>query len=68
MPKASLEQMLATIPQQCKWMLGNKVSSSHLDKIAGGLINWQSVCTKLGISEAEKEEIEVENQRVNAQR
>ena len=57
MPKASLEQILATIPSQNKSMLEQKVSDNHLDEIAKALINWRSVCTKLGLSEAEEEAI-----------
>ena len=65
MPKASLEQILATIPSQNKSMLEQKVSDNHLDEIAKALINWRSVCTKLGISEAEEKAIEEDNKEAD---
>ena len=65
MLRPSLDSMLATIPQQ---MLGQKVSDTHLDEIARSLINWKSVCTKLGIYEPEEEAIKEENQTLDAQR
>ena len=65
MPKASLEQMLAVIPQQGQ---GQKVSDIHLDEIARALTNWRSVCIGLEISEAEEEAIKEENQREDARR
>ena len=61
MPKASLEQILATIPLEGQRMLDEKISDIHLDEIARALINWKSVCTKLGISETEEEAIKEEN-------
>ena len=68
MPKASLEQMLAIVPPQCQRMLDQKVSDIHLDDIARALTNWKSVCTKLGISEAEEEAIKEENQGADDRR
>ena len=64
MPKASLEEMLATIPPQT---LKQKVSDEHLAEIAGVLINWKSVSSYLGINEAEEETIKQEKE-VDAQR
>ena len=68
MPRPSLGQMLATIPQESLSMLGQKVSDIHLDEIARSLINWESVCTRLGIKEPEEEAINKENQTLDAQR
>ena len=65
-PKASLDQMLATIPSQQS--LDMMVSDNHLSKIAKALINWKSVCTNLGISEAEEEAIKEENSKTDARR
>ena len=65
MPRPSLEQMLASVALS---LLGQKVSDTHLDEIARSLINWKSVCTKLGISEAEEEAIKKENQTLDEQR
>ena len=65
MPKPSLQQMLATIPPLS---LNQKVSDANLAEIARTLIDWKSVCTKLGISEAEEAAIEEENQRADARR
>ena len=65
MPKPSLQQMLATIPPLS---LNQKVNDAHLAEIARELIDWKSVCTKLGISEAEEVAIEEENQRADAWR
>ena len=39
MPKASLEQTLATIPPQSRSMLDQKVIGNHLHEIAKALIN-----------------------------
>ena len=58
MPKASFEEMLATIPPR---MLEQKVSDKHLAEIAGKLTNWKSVSTHLGINEAEEETIKQES-------
>ena len=65
MPKVSLEQMLATIPQQS---LDQKVSDGNLAEIAWAPINWESACSSLGISEAEEETINEDNQGTDAQR
>ena len=65
MPKASFEEMLATIPSPR--MLKQKVSDKHLAVIASVLIDWESVSTHLGITEAEEETVIQEN-GVNAQR
>ena len=67
-PKASLEQILATIPLEGQRILDQKVSDIHLDEIARALINWKSVCTKLGISEAEEEAIKEDNGSTDEQR
>ena len=67
-PKASLEQILATIPLEGQRILDQKVSDIHLDKIAGSLINWKSVCTKLTISEADEEAIKEENRSADERR
>ena len=67
-PKASLEQILATIPLEGQRILDQKVSDIHLDEIARELINWKSVCTKLTISEAEEEAIKEENRSTDERR
>ena len=66
MDEVSLEQMLGTIPQQST--LDQKVSDSNLAEIARALVNWESFCADLGISEAEEEAIKKENQSIVAQR
>ena len=66
--KPSLQQVLATIPPLSQRMLDKRVSDTHLAEIARELIDWKSVCTKLGISEAEEAAIEEENQRTHARR
>ena len=68
MPRASLEQMLANIPEQNRQMLDGNVSDIHLEEIARNLVDWKSVCTTLGISEAEEAAIEEENRTVNLRR
>ena len=68
MLKRSLEQMLATIPPEGQRILDQKVSDIHLDEIARALIDWKSVCTKLGISEADEDAIKEENQRAENRR
>ena len=68
MPKASLEEILETIPPQNRSIVDRKVSDNHLDEIAKALINWKSICSKLGISEAEEEAIKEENERADARR
>ena len=65
MPRPSLEQMLATIPEQS---LNQTVNDVHLADIARALINWRLVCTNLGVNEAEEEAIKEENQTVDARR
>ena len=68
MPRFSLEQMLATVPSHNQRMLDEKVNDTHLAEIVRALIDWNSVCTMLGISEADKAEIKEENQTTDAQR
>ena len=68
MRRPSLQQMLATIPPQSRQMLDLTVSDAHLAEMARALINWRSVCTNLGISEAEEAAIEEENQGADARR
>ena len=68
MDKVSLKQILGTIPQQSLSTLDQKVSDSNLAKIARELVNWESFCADLGISEAEEEAIKKENQRIVVQR
>ena len=65
LPKASLSQMLASIPPQG---LDRKVSDIHLADIATALIDWKQVCTNLGIKEAEEVAIEEENKTADARR
>ena len=65
MPKASLEEMLATIPHQSR---DKTVSDSNLVKIARKLTNWKSACAYLGISKADEEAIKEENQETDARR
>ena len=66
MPKASLDQMLATIPAQA---LDQTVTDKHLAEIAKMLINWKFISPYLGInSEAEVEAIEEENKTSNERR
>ena len=68
MPKASLEEMLAIIPQHNLSMLDQKVNDANLMKIASALVKWRTVCTDLRITEAEEEAITQENPGVDAQR
>lgn len=65
LPKASLSQMLASIPPQG---LDRKVSDIHLADIATALIDWKQVCTNLGIKEADEVAIEEENKTADARR
>ena len=65
MPRASLDQILATIPPQG---LDRKVSDIHLAEIATALINWREVCTNLGIKQADEVAIEEENKTADARR
>ena len=64
-PKVPLKLMLAAIPAR---RLDQKVDDAHLAEIARKLINWKSVCTNLGITEAEEKAIEEENKEVDARR
>ena len=66
--KVPLEQILAAIPPQRRCELNHKISDAHLAEIAKDLINWRSVCTNLGISEAEEKAIEEDNKEVDVQR
>lgn len=66
--KVPLEQILAAIPAQRQCELKKKISDAHLAKIAKDLIKWKSVCTNLGISEAEEKAIEGDNKEVDVQR
>ena len=68
MPRPSLVQMLANLPQVSQRMLDQTISDVHLAKIAGELIDWKSVCTYLRIGEAEEAAIEEENRRADARR
>ena len=52
MLKASLEQLLATIPSQTP--LDQNVSDVHLAEIAKELTSWNSICMYLGISVPEE--------------
>lgn len=65
MPKASLDQLLATIPSQTR--LDQNVSDDHLADIATKLTSWR-VCSYLGISEAEETEIEMNHKKENQRR
>ena len=56
MPKASLNQLLATIPSQSR--LNQNVSEVHLADFAKKLTEWKSACSYLGIGEPEEKEIE----------
>ena len=67
-PKASLEEMLATIPHQSRSTLDQTVSDGNLAKIARELTNWKSVGADLGISKAEEEAIEEDNRGTDARR
>lgn len=67
-PKLSLEQMLASIPQERQCELNQKVSDAHMAEISRKLTNWKSVCTDLGINEAEEKAIEEENKEVDMRR
>ena len=66
--KVPLEQILAAIPPQRRCELNQKISDAHLAEIAKDLINWKSVCTNLGISEAEEKAIEEDNKEVDVRR
>ena len=68
MPRPSLKQMLATLPSHSQRMLDKKVNDTHLAEIARALIDWNSVCTMLVISEADEAAIKEENQTTDARR
>lgn len=68
MQRVSLDQILAIIPPQSLSMLDQKVNDAHLAEIAKELANWESVCTYLGIREAEEEVIREENDKTEARR
>ena len=67
-PKASLEEMLATIPHQSRSTLDQTVSDSDLVKIARELTNWKLAGAYLGISKADEEAIEEDNRGTDARR
>ena len=67
-PKASLEEMLATIPHRSRSTLDQTVSDSNLVKIARELTNWKLAGANLGISEANEEAIEEDNRGTDARR
>ena len=58
MRKVSLDEILAAIPTQSQGVLDQKVRDIHLAEIAKAMTCWQSVCTYLGITEAEEAAIE----------
>ena len=65
----SLEQILAAISPQKRYMLEQKITDDrHLADIAKPLTNWKSVCAKLGITEVEEEEIQADNSRLDGQK
>ena len=65
----SLEQILAAISPQKRYMLERKITDDcHLADIAKSLTNWKSVCAKLGINEVEEEEIQADNPRLDGQK
>lgn len=64
-PSPSLGQLLDRIPS---WKLEQKITDNCLEDIAKSLKNWKSVCARLGITEVEEEEIEYNNQKLDAQR
>ena len=65
----SLEQILAAISPQKRYMLEQKITDDrHLADIAKPLTNWKSVCAKLGINEVEEEEIQADNPRLDGQK
>ena len=68
MPRPSLEQMLATVPSHSQRILDEKVNDTHLAEISRALIDWKSVCTMLGISEADEAAIKEENETTDARR
>ena len=68
MPKASLDQILSTIPLQNQRTLDQKINDVRLAEIARALIDWKSVCVSLGIAETEEVAIEEENITVDGRR
>lgn len=65
----SLEQILAAISPQKRYILDQKITDDrHLAEIAKPLTNWKSVCAKLGINEVEEEEIQADNPRLDGQK
>ena len=68
MPRPSLERMLATVPSHSQQILDEKVNDTHLAEIARALTDWKSVCTMLGISEADEAAIKEENETTDARR
>ena len=68
MPKASLDQILSTIPSQNQQTLDQKINDVCLAEIARALIDWKSVCVSLGIAETEEVAIEEENNTVDGRR
>ena len=66
MPKASLNELLATIPSQSR--LDQNVTERHLADFAKKLTQWKSVCSYLEISEPEEKEIEKDHKKLAERR
>lgn len=66
--KASLDQILATIPLQYQPLLEQTVSDTHIAVIVRSLTNWNLACADLWITEAEEEMIAEENRTTIGQR
>lgn len=66
--KASLDQILATIPLQYQPLLEQTVSDIHIAVIVRSLTNWNLACADLWITEAEEEMITEENRSTIGQR
>jgi len=66
--KASLDQILATIPLQYQPLLEQTVSDIHIAVIVRSLTNWNLACADLWITEAEEEMIAEENRTTIRQR
>lgn len=66
--KASLDQILATIPLQYQPLLEQTVSDIHIAVIVRSLTNWNLACADLWITEAEEEMIAEENRTTIGQR
>ena len=66
MPKASLNELLATIPSQSR--LDQNVTEVHLADFAKKLTEWKSACSYLGIGEPEEKEIEKNKKKLAEQR